>query len=202
MTKWGITDCISNLSSAKASNTTADTGVWNTVSDCAVNTVSLNPCDISISADAYSYSRIDVHKDGVSVVAKQYIPSPKLIQKRGRATIVTWDDGSVTRVVCEEDCEDSIFHAYCAAFTKKMMGSTTKVLNAIDNADERVIQCRERAAQEEARAKELEAKRIAEKKAFEREVNDRMHQMVVENEAKRRLGRIDDAKAKKKRKKQ
>lgn len=142
----------------------------------------------SIAVDGYAYSGITVHQDGLSwVVSKPVIPSPKLIQQRGRATIVTWNDGTTTHVVNEEENGGSLFHAFCAALAKKLYGSTTKLLDTINEADEKVIKCRERAAEEERAEMALAAKRKAEKEAFEREVSKRMYDLKIQREVERRL---------------
>lgn len=141
-----------------------------------------------IAVHGYAYSGIIVNQDGLSwTVSKPVIPSPKLIQQRGRATIVTWNDGTTTRVVNEEEDGGSLFHAFCAALAKKLYGSTTKLLDTINEANEKVIKCRERAAEEERAEMALAAKRKAEKEAFEREVSKRMYDLKIQREVERRL---------------
>lgn len=116
------------------------------------------------------------------------LPLPVDILRRGRCTIVKWTDGTVTKVVLEEDKPDTgIFGAFCIAFAKKMYGSTEKLLKHIDNADEKARAVRVKAAAQECQEqckKRAEARR---KEQFEREVAEEMHQARVRDEAMRRL---------------
>lgn len=128
---------------------------------------------------------------------KMYKSAPKMpkatgIIKRGRATIVTWDDKTKTTIVLEEGREDlDMFHVFCIAFTKKMMGGTTNIMKTIEENDtdkinrERAeaIEKAEREAAEEAR-KEREA---MERKQFEEDVRLEMYDHRVREEAIRRI---------------
>lgn len=69
-----------------------------------------------------------------------YAPIPTLIQKRGRATIVHWDDGTITKVVREEGQPDNAFHAFTAALAKRIYGSTNNVIQEIDFACEAPVE--------------------------------------------------------------
>lgn len=115
-------------------------------------------------------------------------PLPVDILRRGRCTIVKWNDGTTTKVVLEEGKADTgIFGAFCIAFAKKMYGSTEKLLKHIDNADEKARAVRVKAAAQECQEqckKRAEARR---KEKFEREVAEEMHQARVRDEAMRRL---------------
>lgn len=69
-----------------------------------------------------------------------YAPRPDLIQKRGRATIVHWDDGTITKVVREEGQPDNDFHAFTAALAKRVYGSTDNVIQEINFARETPVE--------------------------------------------------------------
>ena len=69
-----------------------------------------------------------------------YAPHPDLIQKRGRATIVHWDDGTITKVVREEGQPDNDFHAFTAALAKRVYGSTDEVIKEIGFARETPVE--------------------------------------------------------------
>lgn len=113
---------------------------------------------------------------------------PADILRRGHCTIVKWVDGSTTKVVLEDGEQDTgIFGAFCIAFAKKMYGSTEKLIDAIDRADEKARDVRRKALHQElleARKKADEKKRKAK---FELDVAREMYQGKVRDEAMRRL---------------
>lgn len=112
------------------------------------------------------------------------IPEVKLIQRRGRCTIVKWEDGTETKVVLEEGKPDTgIFGAYCIALAKKCAGSTEKLLRTIDEHDERVMKCRYQARVQELREKQAESRKIK----WENDVAAAMYDSRVRDEAIKRL---------------
>ena len=122
------------------------------------------------------------------------IPNCTGIIQRDRATIVTWDDNTKTTIVAEEDVKKNdymMFEAFCIAFTKKMLGSTTKILNTIKENDTDTIKAARKKAIEEANKKaEEEAKAALEKEsndAFEAAVQQKMFEDRVIEEAIRRI---------------
>lgn len=121
------------------------------------------------------------------------IPNCTGIIQRDRATIVTWDDNTKT-IVAEkgfDENEHMLFDAFCIAFTKKMLGSTTKILNTIKENDTDTIKAARKKAIEEANKKaEEEAKAALEKEAndtFEAAVQQKMFEKRVIEEAIRRI---------------
>lgn len=158
----------------------------------------------------------DTHKDNVpdrllreaetiheEMIKKEYhkmyknpakIPNCTGIIQRDRATIVTWDDNTKTTIIAEEDVKKNdymMFEAFCIAFTKKMLGSTTKILNTIKENDTDTIEAARKKAIEEANKKaEEEAKAALEKEAndaFEAAVQQKMFEERVIKEAIRRI---------------
>lgn len=123
-----------------------------------------------------------------SMNTKQMIPEVKLIQRRGRCTIVKWEDGTETKVVLEEGKPDTgIFGAYCIALAKKCAGSTEKLLRTIDDHDERVMKCRYLASVQELREKRLKKAAEERKLKWENDVAAAMYDSRVRDEAIKRL---------------
>lgn len=116
------------------------------------------------------------------------IPEVNLIQRRGRCTIVKWEDGTETKVVLEEGKPDTgIFGAYCIALAKKCAGSTEKLLRTIDEHDERVMKCRYQAKVQELREKRLKKAAEERKLKWENDVAAAMYDSRVRDEAIKRL---------------
>lgn len=98
-----------------------------------------------------------------------YCVEPKTITFRGNVTIVWWKDGTKTVVRLAEGEPYSKFHAFCAAVTKKLFGSASKIQKKIDEHDVDQIAERKKAEEEKARQKEQEAKDRRYRKAVRRE---------------------------------
>ena len=123
-----------------------------------------------------------------SMNTKQMIPEVKLIQRRGRCTIVKWKDGTETKVVLEEGKPDTgIFGAYCIALAKKCAGSTEKLLRTIDEHDERAMKCQYLASVQEVREKRLKKAAEERKLKWENDVAAAMYDSRVRDEAIKRL---------------
>ena len=64
------------------------------------------------------------------------MPSTVGVVPRKNTTGVNWDDGVKTVVTLkEEDCPDKMFVGFCIAYTKRMLGGTTKLLETIERCD-------------------------------------------------------------------
>ena len=119
---------------------------------------------------------------------KQLIPEVRLIQRRGRCTIVKWQDGTETKVVLEEGKPDTgIFGAYCIALAKKCAGSTEKLLRTIDEHDERAMKCRYLASVQALRENRLKKAAEERKLKWENDVAAAMYDSRVRDEAIKRL---------------
>lgn len=116
-------------------------------------------------------------------VSETDAPKPTLIKTIGRKTFVTWEDGETTKVTCEPGATPDPFSAFCIAFAKKLMGSTSAILEAIDTADEK----QQRKREHEKNRKEHEKKIKAEKERFDRDVEKKRYEMAVQREAEKRL---------------
>ena len=131
---------------------------------------------------------LDEQERKESMSTKQMIPEVKLIQRRGRCTIVKWQDGTETKVVLEEGKPDTgIFGAYCIALAKKCAGSTEKLLRTINEHDERVMKCRYLASVQEVREKRIKKAAEERKCKWEEDVAAAMYDSRVRDEAIKRL---------------
>ena len=169
---------------------------------------------VTCSVDWTSYEPVSIHIDGILPTVelnnnkKEYntmynnrkpknnshctYVEPTSIIRRDDTTRVDWEDGTKTVIVLEEGKQDlDMFHTFCIAFTKKVMGSTTAILNAIKNSDTDAIEKTRKEAIEKAnREAEEEAKKMkekADKEAFEAMVREEMLCYKVREEAIRRL---------------
>lgn len=146
------------------------------------------PSEDIIEKLKYFLNDADEKERKESMNTKQMIPEVRLIQRRGRCTIVKWKDGTETKVVLEEGKPDTgIFGAYCIALAKKCAGSTEKLLRTIDEHDERVIKCRYLASVQELREKRLKKDAENRKRKWEEDVAAAMYDSRVRDEAIKRL---------------
>ena len=156
--------------------------------------------------------REDTHEDNVpdrllreaetiyeEMVKKEYhkmyknpakIPNCTGIIQRDRATIVTWDDNTKTTIVAEkgfDENEHMLFDAFCIAFTKKMLGSTTNILKTIEANDTDTINKRKKEFEEQIKKTMREANEQQEKARFEAAVQAKMYEDRVIEEAIHRI---------------
>lgn len=136
---------------------------------------------------------------GEEMVKKEYhkmyknpakIPNCTGIIQRDRATIVTWDDNTKTTIVAEkgfDENEHMLFDAFCIAFTKKMLGSTTNILKTIEANDTDTINKRKKEFEEQIKKTMREANEQQEKARFEAAVQAKMYEDRVIEEAIRRI---------------
>ena len=118
------------------------------------------------------------------------IPNCTGIIQRDRATIVTWDDNTKTTIVAEkgfDENEHMLFDAFCIAFTKKMLGSTTNILKTIEANDTDTINKRKKEFEEQIKKTMREANEQQEKARFEAAVQAKIYEDRVIEEAIRRI---------------
>lgn len=118
------------------------------------------------------------------------IPNCTGIIQRDRATIVTWDDNTKTTIVAEkgfDENEHMLFDAFCIAFTKKMLGSTTNILKTIEANNTDTINKRKKEFEEQIKKTMREANEQQEKARFEAAVQAKMYEDRVIEEAIRRI---------------
>lgn len=168
-------------------------------------------CNCCCSTDVCE-CHTDTHKDNVpdrllreaetiyeEMVKKEYhkmyknpakIPNCTGIIQRDRATIVTWDDNTKTTIVAEKgfaENEHMLFDAFCIAFTKKILGSTTNILKTIEANDTDTINKRKKEFEEQIKKTMREANEQQEKTRFEAAVQAKMYEDRVIEEAIRRI---------------
>lgn len=136
---------------------------------------------------------------GEEMVKKEYhkmyknpakIPNCTGIIQRDRATIVTWDDNTKTTIIAEEGFDENehmLFDAFCIAFTKKMLGSTTNILKTIEANDTDTINKHKKEFEEQIKKTMREANEQQEKARFEAAVQAKMYEDRVIEEAIRRI---------------
>ena len=118
------------------------------------------------------------------------IPNCTGIIQRDRTTIVTWDDNTKTTIVAEkgfDENEHMLFDAFCIAFTKKMLGSTTNILKTIEKNDTDTINKRKKEFEEQIKKTMREANEQQEKARFEAAVQAKMYEDRIIEEAIRRI---------------
>lgn len=60
---------------------------------------------------------------------------PKKIIINGPATVFFWRDGIKTVVKCAEDDTFDLYHAYCVAVTKRIMGTNSRIKSILKHAE-------------------------------------------------------------------
>ena len=121
------------------------------------------------------------------------IPNCTGIIQRDRATIVTWDDNTKTTIVAEkgfDENEHMLFDAFCIAFTKKMLGSTTNILKTIEANDtdkhNRIMKEAEKNFRKNRDLAQKKEDRIRREKKFNEMVDEEFMRMRAVEEAKKR----------------
>lgn len=119
------------------------------------------------------------------------IPSTVGVVQRKNTTVVNWDDGVKTVVTLKpDDCPDEMFVGFCIAYTKRMLGGTTKLLETIERCDTdkqtRFAKEMEKNFRKQRDLDRKEVDRIRREREFNKMVeNELMHMRAVE-EAKKR----------------
>lgn len=121
------------------------------------------------------------------------IPNCTGIIQRDRATIVTWDDNTKTTIVAEkgfDENEHMLFDAFCIAFTKKMLGSTTNILKTIEKNDtdkhNRILKEAKKNFRKQRDLVQKEEDRIRRETKFNEMVEEEFMRMRAAKEAKAR----------------
>lgn len=119
------------------------------------------------------------------------IPTTIGVVQRKNTTVVNWDDGVKTVVTLKpDDCPDEMFVGFCIAYTKRMLGGTTKLLETIERCDtDKQIRFAKEMEKNFRKQRDLDRKevdRIRREREFNKMVeNELMHMRAVE-EAKKR----------------
>ena len=119
------------------------------------------------------------------------IPSTVGVVQRKNTTVVNWDDGVKTVVTLKpDDCPDKMFVGFCIAYTKRMLGSTTKLLETIERCDtDKQIRLAKEMEKNFRKQRDLDRKevdRIRREKKYNYMVDDEFMRMRAVEEAKKR----------------
>lgn len=93
-------------------------------------------------------------------------PQPLYIKRQDGVTHVAWSDGTHTCVkLSENDTQDSLYSAYCAALAKKLYGNNTRVHRLVDEHTVEYLEEQQRLKREaiEQKRKEEEQRNHAKK---------------------------------------
>ena len=119
------------------------------------------------------------------------IPSTIGVVQRKNTTVVNWDDGVKTVVTLKpNDCPDKMFVGFCIAYTKRMLGGTTKLLETIERCDtDKHVQLLRKESKKIRKYRDLDRKkadRIRREKKYKEMVDEEFMRMRAVEEAKNR----------------
>ena len=119
------------------------------------------------------------------------IPSTIGVVQRKNTTVVNWDDGVKTVVTLKpDDCPDEMFVGFCIAYTKRMLGGTTKLLETIERCDtDKQIRLLREESKKIRKYRDLDRKkadRIRQEKKYNDMVDEEFMRMRAVEEAKKR----------------
>ena len=119
------------------------------------------------------------------------IPSTVGVVQRKNTTVVNWNDGVKTVVTLKPgDCPDKMFVGFCIAYTKRMLGGTTKLLETIERCDtDKHIRFAKEMEKNFRKQRDLDRKevdRIRREKKYNDMVDEEFMRMRAAEEAKNR----------------
>ena len=119
------------------------------------------------------------------------MPSTVGVVQRKNTTVVNWDDGVKTVVTLKpDDCPDDMFVGFCIAYTKRMLGGTTKILETIERCDtDKQIRFAKEMEKNFRKQRDLDRKevdRIRREKKYNDMVEEEFMRMRAVEEAKKR----------------
>ena len=96
---------------------------------------SADECEDNIIPDRILREAETIYEEMVKK-GRAVMPSTVGVVQRKNTTVVNWDDGVKTVVTLKpDDCPDKMFVGFCIAYTKRMLGGTTKLLETIERCD-------------------------------------------------------------------
>lgn len=116
-------------------------------------------------------------------------PTVKSIKYDNKYTIVTWGDGTKTRVGCCYEDAYGKYNAFCSALAKKIFGTSSQVRKIVETKDEAIeIEKKRKEREERDRLAEVERKRrerrkikhLAKKMLIEKKAKQLMKEMLEE----------------------
>ena len=113
------------------------------------------------------------------------------VVQRKNTTVVNWADGVKTVVTLKpDDCPDKMFVGFCIAYTKRMLGGTTKLLETIERCDtDKQIRFAKEMEKNFRKQRDLDRKevdRIRREKKYNDMVDEEFMRMRAVEEAKKR----------------
>lgn len=119
------------------------------------------------------------------------MPSTVGVVQRKNTTVVNWDDGVKTVVTLKpDDCPDKMFVGFCIAYTKRMLGGTTKLLETIERCDtDKQIRFAKEMEKNFRKQRDLDRKevdRIRREKKYNDMIDEEFMRMRAVEEAKKR----------------
>ena len=119
------------------------------------------------------------------------MPSTVGVVQRKNTTVVNWDDGVKTVVTLKpDDCPDKMFVGFCIAYTKRMLGGTTKLIETIERCDtDKQIRFAKEMEKNFRKQRDLDRKevdRIRREKKYNDMVDEEFMRMRAVEEAKKR----------------
>ena len=113
------------------------------------------------------------------------------VVQRKNTTVVNWDDGVKTVVTLKpDDCPDEMFVGFCIAYTKRMLGGTTKLLETIERCDtDKQIRFEKEMEKNFRKQRDLdrkEADRIRQERKYNDMVDEEFMRMRAVEEAEKR----------------
>ena len=129
--------------------------------------------------------------DEMAKKGRAVMPSTVGVVQRKNTTVVNWDDGVKTVVTLKpDDCPDKMFVGFCIAYTKRMLGGTTKLLETIERCDtDKQIRFAKEMEKNFRKQRDLDRKevdRIRREKKYNNMVDDEFMRMRAVEEAKKR----------------
>lgn len=121
---------------------------------------------------------------------KAVMPSTVGVVQRKNTTVVNWDDGVKTVVTLKpDDCPDKMFVGFCIAYTKRMLGGTTKILETIERCDtdkqNQLLKEMEKNFRKQRDLDRKEVDRIRREKKYKEMVDEEFMRMRAVEEAKK-----------------
>ena len=118
------------------------------------------------------------------------MPSTVGVVQRKNTTVVNWDDGVKTVVTLKpDDCPDKMFVGFCIAYTKRMLGGTTKILETIERCDTdkhvRLLREESKKIRKQRDLDRKEVDRIRREKKYKEMVDEEFMRMRAVEEAKK-----------------
>lgn len=151
---------------------------------------SADECEDNIVPDRILREAETIYEEMVKK-GRAVMPSTVGVVQRKNTTVVNWDDGVKTVVTLKpDDCPDEMFVGFCIAYTKRMLGGTTKLLETIERCDtDKHVRLQREASKKFIKQRDLDRKevdRIRREKKYKEMVDDEFMHMRAVEEAKKR----------------